>query len=100
MNYLLALVLTTLRIGVLIWNKSLSNRFLQFSTRRNAAAYPKLSHDMGWDDPKNPRMIRLHRLLVIVAGCSLLLMAFHSLFGTIYTGSSTPPPDTLLKTGS
>jgi hypothetical protein len=92
---LTGVVLATAGISILIWNKSLSNRFLQFSTRRNAAACPKSSHDMGWDEPKNPRLIRLHRLLVILAGCFLLLMAFHLFFGTIYTGSARPP-DTIL----
>ena len=76
---------------ILIWRVL----FPKSCTRRNAAAYPKLSHGMGWDDPKIGRMIRLHRLLVIVAGCSLLLMAFHLFFGTIYTGSARPP-DTIL----
>jgi hypothetical protein len=46
---------------------------------------------MGWDEPKNPRLIRLHRLLAILAGYFLLLMALHLFFGTIYTGAARPP---------
>jgi hypothetical protein len=88
---LIGVVLAAAGISILIWNKSLSNRFLQFSARRNAAAYPKLSHDLRWDDPTNPMMVWLQRLLVVILGCFLLLMSFHFFFGTIYTGSARPP---------
>jgi RHS repeat-associated protein len=73
---------------------------LRFSVRRYSVTFGKLAHELRWDDPTNPRMIWLHRLLVAVLGCFLLLMAFHFFFGTIYTGSASPPVDTILETGN
>ena len=100
MNYPLAFVFGVLGLAVLFWSRTLSDRFLQFSVRRYSVTFGKLAHELRWDDPTNPRMIWLHRLLVAVLGCFLLLMAFHFFFGTIYTGSASPPVDTILETGN
>jgi hypothetical protein len=100
MNYPLAIVFAVLGVAVLFWSKTLSDRFLQFSVRRYSETFGRLAHHLKWDDPKNPTMIWLHRLLVAVLGAFLLLMAFHFFFGTIYTGSAIPPVDTILETGN
>jgi hypothetical protein len=100
MNYPLALVLAVVGFSVLLWSRTLSDRFLQFSAHRYSVTFGKLAHDLRWDDPTNPMMVWLHRLLVVILGCFLLLMSFHFFFGTIYTGGATPPPDTILETGN
>ena len=81
-------------ISVLIWNKTLSRRFAVFYAHRyrNAGG---LAGNLGWNDAQRPFTLFLHRTLVILFGIFLLIISFHSFFGTIYTGSARPP-DTIL----
>jgi hypothetical protein len=81
-------------MSVLIWNRTLSRRFAVFTAQRHRKA-GRLAGKLGWDDPQRPFTLFLHRALVILLGILLLIMSFHSFFGTIYTGSAQPP-DTIL----
>jgi hypothetical protein len=97
MNYIVGVILLTAGLATLFWSKSISNSFIKFSSHRYSRTFGSLAHSLGWDDPKNRFMIFLHRLLVIMLGILLLILAFHSFFGTIYTGSAVPPTDSLLQ---
>ena len=100
MNYIIGLIFLIAGLATLFWNKSLSNRFVRFSAHRYSQTFGQLAHSLGWDDPENRFMVFLHRLLVVLLAMLLLIMAFHSFFGTIYTGSAVPPSDSLLQVQS
>ena len=97
MNYLLGVILAAAGIGVLIWNRSLSNRFAHFSAHRYSMTFGRLAHALGWDDPTKSSNVLLYRTLVILLGRFLLIMSFHSFFGTIYIGAAAQPPDSILQ---
>jgi hypothetical protein len=98
MNYLLAVLLGIAGLLVLFWSKPLAKRFGHFTAERHAMTFGKFAHDLGWDDPDKKFNIFLHRSLVIGLGLFLLLMALHSWFGTIYTGSAIQA-NSILETG-
>jgi hypothetical protein len=96
MNYILGGVLALAGIAVLIWNKSLSERWLAFNAKQ-VGAFGRLASFFSWDDPNRPFGRFLYRLLTIMLGLFLLLMAFHSFFGAVYIGSAVQPTNTILE---
>ena len=91
---LVGVVLAAAGISVLIWNRTLSRRFAVFTAHRHRTA-GGITSNFRWGDPQRPFTLFLHRALVIFFGLMLLIMSFHSFFGTVYTGSARPP-DTIL----
>ena len=88
MNYLLGTLLAIAGLAVLICNKSLSTRWITFNAEKVSKGFGRFARFLGWDNPNRPFIIFLYRLLTIMLGIFLLIMAFHAAFGTIYTGSA------------
>jgi hypothetical protein len=97
MNYVLALALAVAGLAILIRNNELSIRFGRFFAQRHSMTFGRVAHSLGWDDPTKPFNVFLYRSVVIFFGLFLLLMAFHALFGTIYTCSAAQQSDSLLQ---
>jgi hypothetical protein len=97
MNYIFGTILAIIGIAVLIWNKSISARWREFHATQVNRNFGRFARFMRWDDPNRPFIVFLYRLLTIMLGLFLLLMAFHSFFGTIYTGSAAQPTAPLLQ---
>jgi amino acid transporter len=89
-------ILTIAGVAVLIWNKSLAARWRTFTTHQQSKVFDRLAHFLGWDNADRPFAVFLYRFMTIFLGVFLLIMAFHSFFGTIYTGSPALEPTTLL----
>jgi hypothetical protein len=96
MNYVLGAILATAGLAVLIWNRSFSASWLAFNANQ-AKHFGGLAKFFGWDDPNRPFTRFLYRLLTIMLGLFLLVMAFHSVFGTVYLGSAAQPTNTILE---
>jgi hypothetical protein len=96
MNYLLGSVLAIVGLAILIWNKALSARWLAFNARQ-VGHFGRLASSLGWDDQNRPFTRFLYRLLTIMLGLFLLMMALHSFFGTFYVGSAAQPTNTILE---
>jgi hypothetical protein len=97
MNYVLGIILTIAGTAVLIWNKSLSVRWRAFNANQVNRRFGRLGSFMGWNDSNRPFIVFLYRLLTIMLGLFLWLMAFHYFFGTIYTGSAAQPTAPMLQ---
>src|SRR6266849_10137619 len=97
MNYLLAAVFAEIGIALLIWNKSLSERFGAFYSRRFVVTFGKLAHTLRWDDPNRPFNRFMYRGFVITGGIVLLIFAFAAFTGTNFVGPSTQPTNSLLQ---
>jgi hypothetical protein len=97
MNYVLGGILAIAGAAVLIWNKSLSERWRTFNAGQVNAGFGRFASFMGWSDPNRPFIVFLYRSLTILLGLFLWLMAFHSFFGTIYTGSAAQPTAPMLQ---
>jgi hypothetical protein len=88
MHYLVATVLAVTGISVLIWSRPLAQKFGRFTAQRHRHTFGGIARTLGWDEPSKHFNIFLHRSLVIIFALFLLLMAFHSWFGTIYIGTA------------
>jgi hypothetical protein len=97
MNYLLGIVLALSGTAVLVWNKSLSARWRAFNANQVNRGFGRFASFMGWNDPNRPFIVFLYRVLTIMLGLFLWLMAFHSFVGTIYTGSAAQPTAPILE---
>jgi hypothetical protein len=97
MNYLLGVLCLIAGALVLLNSKRLSTRLGKFYANRFSATFGRLAHFLGWDSPNKPFNVFLYRAVVVFFGLFLLIMAFHSFFGTIYLGSAAPHMDTLLQ---
>ena len=88
MNYLLSAVLGMAGITILVWNKTLSQKFGEFYSPRFSATFGKLAHYLGWDDPTKPFNRFMYRGFIITAGIILIILALAAFFGPIYIGSA------------
>jgi hypothetical protein len=98
MNYVLGSILAIAGTAVLIWNKSLSARWRAFNANQINRGFGRFARFMKWNDPNRPFIVFLYRVLTIMLGLFLWLMAFHSFFGTIYTGSAVEHTAPMLQT--
>ena len=84
-------------LAVLIWNKSLSEKFGAFYAHRFSLAFGRLAHFLGWDDPNKPFNKFMYRGFVITAAIILLIFAFAALTGTNFVGPSAESTNSLLQ---
>jgi hypothetical protein len=98
MNYLLSAVLAIAGIGILIRNKTLSEKLGTFYARRYSATFGKPARVLGLDNPNTPFNKFMYRAFVITAGIILLVFAAAALFGTNFVGPSAQSSNSLLQT--
>jgi hypothetical protein len=97
MNYILAALFAVVGLGLLIWNKTLSDTFSAFYVRRFAVTFGGLGRLLGWDNPNSPFNRFLYRGFVITAGIIFLLFAVAAWTGTNFMGPSPQPTNSLLQ---
>ena len=84
MNYLFGTVLAIAGVTILIYNKSFAARWRIFNANQFNKSLSNIAKAFRWDNPDRPFVVFLFRLLTIFLGIFLLIVAFHSFFGTIY----------------
>jgi len=84
MMYILSLISAFLGIVCLIRYKSLSQSITGLYVRKSPKVF---GIPFDWESPKYRIIVKI---VVILFGIFLLIMAFHFAFGTIYIGSAQP----------
>jgi hypothetical protein len=100
MKYLLVVTFAIAGIVILIWNKSLSQKFGAFYAQRFSLQFGTLAHFLGWDNPSKRFNKFMYRGFVITAAIILLIFAFAAFTGTNFVGPSTKatqPSNSLLQ---
>jgi hypothetical protein len=97
MTYLLAAILATVGMGILIWNKLLSEKLGSFYSRRFSVTFGKLAHVLGWDDPTTAFNKFIYRGFVITVGIILLVFGITAFFRPIDTSSAVEQTNSLLQ---
>ena len=85
MDYFLAFVLATVGIACFVWYKRFSQEVASFYAQRSRETFANLRNC------DNQKYLIVFKVGVLLFGVSLLIMAFHFAFGTIYIGSAQPP---------
>ena len=91
MNYFLALICAVAGIACFVWYKTLHRSLARFYAKRFHEEFGDLATTMRWDNPEDRWNLLIYQTGIFFLGVSLLAMAFHFAFGTIYTGSALPP---------
>jgi hypothetical protein len=75
MNYLLATAFAVVGVTLLIWNKSLSDKFGAFYSRQFDVRFGQLANLFAWNDPNRPFNKFMYRGFIITGGIIFLIFA-------------------------
>jgi hypothetical protein len=97
MSYLLATAFAVVGVTLLIWNKSLSDKFGAFYSRQFDVRFGQLANLFAWNDPNRPFNKFMYRGFIITGGIIFLIFALAAASGTNFVGPSDQSVNSLLQ---